>query len=92
MPEAPSAVGERFALKQGETVFYGPVGVFSNLGWELYQLEGAVPSDFLPAPGPDFSASGGTITFGFLRTNSHTNDSHLTMVHGTDKYQVVIRR
>lgn len=92
LPEAPSAVGERFALKQGGTVFYGPAGVFLNLSWELYQVGGLAPLDFLPAPGPDFSASGGPIIFGFLRTNSHTNDSHLTMIHGIDNYKVVIRR
>ena len=46
---------------------------------------------FTPAPGPDFSASGGEIQVGYGRSNSNTTAGVTsTTVHGIDNWRVVI--
>jgi hypothetical protein len=50
-------------------------------------------SDFSPAPGPDFSASGGAMTFGYFRANSTSINptSTNTIEHGIDNWRFDIR-
>ncbi|HEY7026169.1 MAG TPA: Ig-like domain-containing protein [Gemmatimonadales bacterium] len=50
-------------------------------------------SDFSPAPGPDFSTSGGVMTFGYFRANSTSTNptTTSTIEHGIDNWRFDIR-
>jgi hypothetical protein len=85
-----AGVGEAIGLLQDGKLYTVSLGAFSNTTWQA--TSGAVTaSDFLPAPGPDFTATGGPIQFGYLRSNTNTSaGSTQTMVHGIDNWRVVI--
>ncbi len=84
------AVGIGFRLEQGGTWYTYTIGGFDDTQWASYAVS-LTPADFVPAPGPDFSISGGEIQFGYVRSNSNTTDGATsTSVHGIDNWQVVI--
>ena len=93
---ATGSVGARFALMQGGVIYrlengeaFGPS--LGHAGWVRFEANDVTEADF-GASGPDLTATGGPITFGFLRTNTRLTPSPLTIVHGTDDFRVEIRR
>lgn len=84
------AVGSYFRLRQGGTVYSYSLGAHTDTGWTDHSVR-LTPVFFTPAPGPDFSASGGEIQFGYGRSNSNTTAGVTsTTVHGIDNWRVVI--
>jgi len=84
------AVGSSFRIRQGGTDFTYTFGSFTDTAWATNSVI-LTPTHFTPAPGPDFSASGSEIQFGYVRSNSNTTDgSTSTSVHGIDNWRVVI--
>ena len=58
--------------------------------WQAATLTNLRPSNFSPAPGPNFSSSGATMQFGFVRGNSARVFS--TVSHDIDNWKVVVHR
>jgi hypothetical protein len=89
-----AAVGWAFAVVQGGRRFNGPsTTAFTVTGWTTNGLCGLTQDDFGPADGPhpDFSASGGELSFAYIRTNTNTSEvAAITNVHGIDDFEVVI--
>ena len=84
------AVGSSFRLRQGGTVYTHTFGSFTDTGWATHSVR-LSPVHFTPAPGPDFSAAGSEIQFGYVRSNSNTSaGATSTSVHGIDNWRVVI--
>jgi len=84
------AVGSYFRLRQGGTVYSYSLGAHTDTGWTDHSAR-LTPGFFTPAPGPDFSAAGGEIQFGYGRSNSNTTaGATSTTVHGIDNWRVVI--
>ena len=84
------ALGSYFRLRQGGTVYSSSLGAHTDTGWTDHSVR-LTPVFFTPAPGPDFSASGGEIQFGYGRSNSNTTAGVTsTTVHGIDNWRVVI--
>jgi hypothetical protein len=85
-----AGVGEAVGVLQDGKLYTFSLGAFTNTTWQ--PVSGTLTAgDFLPAPGPDFSASGGPIQFGYLRSNTNTSAaSTQTMVHGMDNWRVMI--
>ena len=65
------------------SVFEGP--------WHRVALNALQPANFSPAPGPDFSATGGPMVFGFVRGNT-ARFAPATTTHDVDNWRVLIRR
>jgi hypothetical protein len=85
-----AGVGEAVGVLQDGKLYTVSLGGFTNTTW-LPTSGTVTASNFSPAPGPDFSASGKPIQFGYLRSNTNTNASATqTMVHGIDNWRVVI--
>lgn len=59
--------------------------------WEARQTDLLTAADFSGGT-PDFSATGGPITFGFIRSNTRGTASPQIVAHGVDNFQVEIRR
>lgn len=99
-PFAGSAIGAYFILTQGGSVWYANTDLtFSNTGWQSAALSGLLASNFNCigpcAGGPDFSATGGVIKFGVLRSNSNTGSSTspaYTTTNGLDNFWVRINQ
>jgi uncharacterized repeat protein (TIGR01451 family) len=88
-----AAVGWAFMLVQDGRTHFAGAGAFANLGWSTRQLRCLRAEDFTQSGGryPDFSASGGPIRFGFLRSNTNGSvEVELTVMHGIDGWQVVV--
>ena len=84
------AVGSYFRLRQGGTVYTHSLGAHTDTGWTDHSVR-LTPVFFTPAPGPDFSAAGSEIQFGYGRSNSNTTaGATSTTVHGIDNWRVVI--
>lgn len=85
-----AGVGEAVGLLQDGRLYTLSLGAFTDTDWR--PVGGTVGAgDFSPSPGPDFSASGGPIQFGVLRSNTNTNAAATqTMVHGIDNWRVVV--
>ncbi len=92
-PAGSAEIGATFAVMQGGTIHPHTDGenVLSE-DWTYVQTDFLTSGDFSGGSGPDFSASGGPITFGFIRSNTNTGTSTLTLVHGVDNFRVEIRR
>ena len=71
------------ALFPNGSTFYGP--------WQTATLPGLHPSNFIPAPGPNFSATGAPMQFGFIRGTTQ-RFAPITMSHDIDNWRVVVRR
>jgi hypothetical protein len=86
------AVG--FALKQGDKYYYKSLGYTDIYSWTARKLTGLRAADFdcygNPGEHPDFSASGGEITFGFLRNNSAGAGSNKHVYGLIDNWQVTV--
>lgn len=93
-----AAVGALFLLQQGGRSYHlslDPNNAFTDLSWTTKQRLRIKASDFRAISGaePDFSAAGGEIHFGVLRSNSNTSvsiDSVIT--HGIDNFVVTVNR
>jgi hypothetical protein len=90
-----AAVGWAFAVVQDERRYnaLAETSSFTNTGWAINGICGLVAEDFGPADGPhpDFSASGGELTFAYIRSNTNSSeDGPITNVHGIDDFEVVI--
>lgn len=98
VPISTGAVGHLFWRYQGGRGYFvaSDPQAFTNRTWETRSLTGLTASDFvntLSAGGvhPDFSASGGIITFGYNRSNTNTGQSApVVTVHGIDNFSVQI--
>jgi hypothetical protein len=92
-PFAGAGVAAGFALEQGGQLFILPFGGYTNTAWQRFERSGIQASDFSPAPGPDFSAGGAPLRFGFVRSNSNTSTGLQRIQHGIDNWRVeVVRR
>ncbi len=82
-PFTGAAIGAKPALRQGGVWYIGPDLTFNGLSWQSVNLMGLTNMDFSGPGGshPDFSASGGAISFGFVRSN--TNSSNTTSFNTT---------
>ncbi len=82
-PFTGAAIGAKPALRQGGVWYIGPDLTFNGLSWQSVNLTGLTQMDFSGAGGshPDFSVSGGAISFGFVRSN--TNSSNTTSFNTT---------
>jgi len=88
-------VGSGFLIEQGGNTFVANLpGLPTSLMWEPGALNALEPGDFTWISGanagamPDFSASGGEISFGFLRSSMAGGLN----VHGIDNWRVTIHR
>jgi hypothetical protein len=91
-PFVGAGVASGFALEQGGQVYTLAFGGYTNLVWQRFERLAITPSDFSPAPGPDFSNDGAPIRFGFVRSNSNTSSGLQRIHHGIDNWRVEIVR
>jgi hypothetical protein len=89
------AVGWALAVEQAGQRYtaLAEVTSFNVTGWTTNGLCELTAADFGPTDGPhpDFSASGGELTFGYTRSNSTSSvDAPQTSVHGIDDFKLVI--
>jgi len=90
-PFAGAAIGAVFVVSQGGTdyiAFTNPDNAFSNTAWQTVRVTNLTPTDFLPAPGPDFSAAGAPMMFGYQRSNTSRSSGGITTQHGIDNWTV----
>jgi hypothetical protein len=90
------AVGLRAALIQGSAYYGGPTINVFNGSWTAYSQSGLVPSDFVLISGtggahPDFTISGGPITFGYMTSNS-AGGGPVTKTIGVDNWSIRANR
>ena len=83
------------AIQQNGTIYINPTDRFSNAAnFVTGQLNDLDQTDFTSASGdgsnPDFSSSGGTITFGYFRATSHTGPITEIREHGIDNWQFTL--
>ncbi len=87
-----AAIGTRFVVNQGGTVYQAqinpPNNAFTNTGWQTVRVVLLTPEDFVPAPGPNFSADGAPMTFGYLRSNTSRGGREIVLQHGIDNWTV----
>ncbi len=87
-----AAIGTRFALVQdGVTYLAGinpPDNAYRNTAWQTTRVVNLTPDDFVPAPGPDFSADGAPMTFGYTRSNTSRGGREIILQHGIDNWTV----
>ena len=92
-PYVGAAIGTGFTLTQAGTRYntslWPPGGTFTNTAWQTASLTGLTAASF--APGLNF-ATGGPITFGYIRSNSNTGGAATTLTHGIDNWKVEICR
>jgi YVTN family beta-propeller protein len=79
-------VEESFVVFQGGIAFFGPSSLFSNESWENVALDDLTAIGFTDAGGnhPDFSATGGPLSFGYSRHSLATT----VVCHGIDNLVV----
>jgi len=90
-PFGGAAIGAVFVVIQGGSTFIAPIyedNAFTDTTWRTTRIEDLAPGDFLPAPGPDFSASGAPMTFGYNRSNTYRSGTLATLQHGIDNWTV----
>lgn len=83
-----------FVIVQGGVTYQAlfPAGsVFAAGPWQTTTLAGLKPTDFTPAPGPNFSGTGSRMQFGFIRGNT-ARFLPLTNTHDIDNWVVVVKR
>jgi hypothetical protein len=97
-PVSGSAVGHVFRIMQDGNFFFpaSDPRAFSSREWETVDLIALMEADFVTStlPGglnPDFSATGGILTFGYGRSNTNTTQSAtVATVHGIDNLAVTV--
>jgi hypothetical protein len=92
LPAGSGSIGATFAIMQGGAIYplSGGVAITSET-WEARQTDLLIAGDFTGGI-PDFSATGGPITFGFIRSNTRGTASPQLVAHGVDDFRVEIRR
>lgn len=90
-PFGGAAIGWGFFLEQGGTRYTlsAPEGPFTDADWTTADISDIRAEDFNGGV-PDFSESGGVITFGYFRSNSNVSSSSYTTTHGIDNFEVEI--
>ncbi len=87
-----AAVGARFVVQQSGTTYLAeinpPNNAFTNTDWRTTRVVNLTPEDFVPAPGPDFSAGGDPMTFGYHRSNTSRGGREIILQHGIDNWTV----
>jgi len=89
------AVGHGFLVFQGGVIYWTDLGAFTYTAWQTREVTGLKATDFVNSAGqhPDFSATAGPITFGYLRSNSNSgNQIPIELHHGIDNWRVTIHR
>jgi hypothetical protein len=92
-PFAGATTGANPALIQNGVIYFGPDTSFSNTTWTQSALTSLTATDFtsLSLAHPDFSAVGGSISFGFARRDTNSSASGYSTTHGIDNWSVNIR-
>ncbi len=85
-------IGHSVALKQGDSVYRHAMAHHTGSTWTTWTETGLVASDFAKLSGtgpgnPDFSGTGGPITFGYTRW-LHSSD--LDFEHGIDNWSYTL--
>ncbi len=87
-----AAIGTRFAIVQGGVTYLAginpPDNAYRNTDWQTARVVNLTPEDFVPAPGPDFSADGAPMTFGYQRSNTSRGGREIILQHGIDNWTV----
>jgi hypothetical protein len=80
-------------MQGGVKFIHRPDPQFNHATWTRRGPYVLVPSDFTPAPGPDFSAQGEPMVFGYLRANSTSNNptQSQTINHGIDNWRLEVQ-
>lgn len=90
------------AVRQNGVVYVGPTNMFTHFTYttdtnftpfKTGQMIDLDQNDFLAYSGsshPDFSATGGQISFGFLRATTHTGPTVEARDHGIDNWQFAL--
>ncbi len=93
-PFAGAAIGAKPALRQAGVWYFGPDLTFNGLSWQSVNLTGLTNMDFSGPGGshPDFTASGGVISFGFVRSNTNSsNTSSFDTTSGIDNWSYTLQ-
>jgi len=86
-----AAIGARFVIQQDGIAYLASINennAYRNTDWQTTRVDGLTPGHFSPAPGPDFSATGGALTFGFMRSNTSRSSGGIITTHGIDNWTV----
>ncbi|MGI9646012.1 MAG: hypothetical protein ACR2O6_11955 [Ilumatobacteraceae bacterium] len=87
-----AAIGALFLVVQDGTTYSATINennAYTNTTWQTTRVDGLTPADFSPEPGPDFSAGGAPMTFGYLRANtSRSGGAGIVTQHGIDNWAV----
>ena len=84
------SIGANLVIRQDGQLFFLTGGTsFSSNEWVRLSRDGLTPADFTPAPGPDFTAAGGPMEFGYIRTNTTGSSVHHNE-HGIDNWRFEI--
>jgi hypothetical protein len=102
-PFTGAQIAWRPAIRQNGQVYLGPANVFSHFDntndpiatpFATGQILDLDETDFVAFGGsganPDFSATGGTITFGYVRGTTHTGPVPEIRDHGIDNWNFVL--
>ncbi len=86
-----AAIGATPLLEQGGVFFFGPDITYTSTAWTTLSLTGLTAANFSSGSNhPDFSASGTTIMFGYLRSNTNIADQQIITQHGIDNWSFTI--
>lgn len=89
-PFSSAAIGWGVFIEQGGVRYtVSASSPFTETTWTTAEILGIRADDFNGGT-PDFSESGGEITFGYFRSNSNSNSSEYTTTHGIDNFEVTI--
>jgi hypothetical protein len=80
-----------FVVVQSGTVYIADIGNISSAAWSTVSRSSLTPSDFTPA-GLDFSAAGGAMQFGYVRSSFTTDQYGGDMRHGIDNWTVIVHK
>jgi hypothetical protein len=80
-------------LEQGGVLYTGPDLTFTNTAWLGASRQNLVALDFTSATNthPDFSAAGGVIHFGYVRSNTNPGALAANFRSGIDNFSVTVR-
>lgn len=85
---------EGFVVFQGGIAYRGAERTLAADGWQPVSQTGLTATDFTSSGGgtPDFTATGGAITFGTLRRSINNALSGADYAHGIDNFRVEVSR
>lgn len=80
-------------LEQGGVLYVGPDITFTNTAWGALVRDNLVALDFTSAGNahPDFSAAGGVVHFGYVRSNTNFTGLAANFRSGIDNWSVHVR-